>query len=73
MTEFLSAQTIVKTPDSASINPSDNYLQPSNDIDKSNNDEVSLEKLSNEGAAKEVIIIGSSILNNVNSRGLSKS
>ena len=43
MIEFLSAQTIVKTPDSASINPSDNYLQPSNDIDKSNNDEVSLE------------------------------
>lgn len=73
MIEFLSAQTIVKTPDSASINPSDNYLQPSNDIDKSNNDEVSLEKLSYEGAAKEVIIIGSSILNNVNSRGLSKS
>ena len=34
---------------------------------------MSLEKLSNDGATKEILIIGDSMLNNVNSHGVSKS
>ena len=51
------------------MNPSYNYRHRINDINQSNDHGVSLEKLSNEAAAKEVIIIDDSILNNVNSRG----
>ena len=66
---FLSAQTIAKPPDTTSFNRSDNYRQRANDINTSNHDDVSLEKLSNDGATKKVIIIGDSMLNKVNSHG----
>ena len=71
--ELISAQIIAKPPHTNSINRSDNYRQPTNDTNKSNHDDVSLEKFSNERITKEVIITNDSILNNVNSRGLSKS
>ena len=76
--EFLSAQIISKPPDKTRKDSSDNYRHRSNDNDRlvtngNNQDDASNEKSSNDGRSKEVIVIGNSILNSVNSRGLSKS
>ena len=76
--EFLSAQIISKPPDKTRKDSSDNYRHRSNDNDRlvtngNNQDVASNEKSSNDGRSKEVIVIGDSMLNNVNSRELSKS
>ena len=76
--EFLSVQIISKPPDKTRKDSSDNYRHRSNDNDRlatngNNQDDASNEKSSNDGRSKEVIVIGDSMLNNVNSRGLSKS
>ena len=76
--EFLSAQIISKPPDKTRKDSTDNYRQRSNDNDRlitngNNQDDASNEKSSNDGRSKEVIVIRDSILNNVISRGLSKS
>ena len=76
--EFLSAQIISKPPDKTRKDSSDNYRHRSNDNDRlvtngNNQDNASNEKSSKDGRSKEVIVIGDSMLNNVNSRGLSKS
>ena len=76
--EFLSAQIISKPPDKTRKDSSDNYRHRSNDNDRlvtngNNQDDASNEKSSNDGRSKEVIVISDSMLNNVNSHGLSKS
>ena len=76
--EFLSAQIISKPPDKTRKDSSDNYRYRINDNDRlvtngNNQDDASNEKSRNDGRTKEVIVIGDSMLNNVNSRGLSKS
>ena len=76
--EFLSAQIISKPPDKTCKDSSDNYRYRSNDNDRlvtnrNNQDGAPNEKSSNDERSKEVIVIGDSMLNNVNSRGLSKS
>lgn len=70
---FYLHKLLLKPPDSISINCSDNYLQRTNDINKSNRNGVSQEKCNNDGATKGVIIIGNSMLKNFNGGGLSKS
>ena len=76
--EFLSAQVISKPPDKTRKGSSDNYRHRNNDNDRlvtngNNQDDASNEKPSNDGRTKEVIVIGDSMLNSVNSRELSKS
>ena len=76
--DFLFAQIISKPPDKTRKDGSNNYRHRSNDNDRlvindNNQDNASNEKSSNDGRTKEVIVIGDSMLNNVNSRGLSKS
>ena len=76
--EFLSAQIISKPPDKTRKDSSDNYRHRSNDNDRlvtngNNQDDACNEKSSNDGRSKEVIVISDSMLNNVNSHGLSKS
>ena len=76
--EFLSVQIISKPPDKTRKDSSDNYRHRSNDNDRlvtngNNQDDASNEKSSNDGRSKEVIVIGDSMLNNVNSRRISKS
>ena len=76
--EFLSAQIISKPPDKTRKDSSDNYRHRSNDNDRlatngNNQDDASNEKSSNDGRSKEVIVIGNSMRNSVDSRGLSKS
>ena len=78
MIEFLSAQIISKPPDKTRKDSSDNYRHRSNDNDSlvtngNNQEDASDEKSNNDGRTKETIPIGDSMLNNVNSRGLSKS
>ena len=78
MIEFLSAQIIFKPPDKTRKDSSDNYRHRSNDNDSlvtngNNQEDASDEKSNNDGRTKEIIPIGDSMLNNVNSRGLSKS
>ena len=78
MIEFLSAQIISKPPDKTRKDSSDNYRHRSNDNDSlvtngNNQEDASDEKSNNDGRTKEIIPIGDSMLNNVNSRGLSKS
>ena len=78
ITEFLSAQIISKPPGKTRKDSSDNDRHRSNDNDQlvtngNNQDDASNEKSSNDGRPKEVLVIGDSMLNNVNSRGLSKS
>ena len=75
--EFLSAQIISKPSDKTRKDSSNNYRHRSNGNDRlvtndNNQDDASNEKSSNDGRTKEVIVIGDSMLNNVNSRGLSK-
>ena len=76
--EFLSAQIISKPPFKSRKHGIDNYRHRSNDKDRlvtngNNQDDVCNEKSSNDRRSKEVIVIGDSMLNNVNSRRLSKS
>ena len=76
--EFLSAQIISKPPDKTRKDSSDNYRHHSNDNDRlvtngNNQDNASNEKSSNDGRSKEVIAVADSMLNNLNSRRLSKS
>ena len=76
--EFLSAQIISKPPDKTRKDSSDNYRHHSNDNDRlvtngNNQDNASNEKSSNDGRSKEVIVVGDSMLNNLNSCRLSKS
>ena len=76
--EFLSAQIISKPPDKTRKGSSNNYRHRSNDNDRlvtngNNQDDAPNEKSSNDGRTKEVVVIGDSMLNNVSSRGLSKS
>ena len=76
--EFLSAQIISKPPDKTRKDSSNNYRHRSNDNDRlvtngNNQDDAPNEKSSNDGRTKEVVVIGDSMLNNVSSRGLSKS
>ena len=76
--EFLYAQIISKPPDKTRKDSSDNYRHRSNDNNRlvtngNNQDDASNEKSSKDGRSKEVIVIGDSMLNNVNSRGISKS
>lgn len=74
ITEFLPAQIIAKPTDTTSLCCSDNYCQRTNDVYKSNHNDLFLEKLNNDGTKKEVTIIGDySILNNVNGRRSLKS
>ena len=67
--DFLSAQIISKPPVTASTDCGDNRRQR-NDTNKSKNYDIPLENSNND---KAVIIVGNSMLNNVNGRGLSKS
>ena len=68
----MSAQIISKPPNKTRKDSSDNYRQRSNDNDRlvtngNNQDGASNEKSSNDGRSKEVMVIGDSMLNNVNS------
>ena len=73
--DFLTSQLITKPLDtSTNKNISDNNNhQISNGNNKYNHHDTPMEKLINGKAIKEVIIIGDSMLNNINSRVLSKS
>ena len=70
--DFLTSQFIIKPLDtSTNKNISDNnHHQITNGNRKYNHHDTPVEKLINGKARKEVIIIGDSMLNNINSQGL---
>ena len=75
---FLSAQIISKSADNTRKDSSDNYRHRSSNNDRlvtngNNQDDASNEKSSNDRRSKEVIAKTDFMLNNVNSRRLSKS
>ena len=72
--DFLTSQVITKPLDTSTNNISDNdNHQITNDNNKYDYHDTPMEKSINGKARKEVIIIGDSMLNSTNSRGLSKS
>ena len=72
--DFLTSHFITKPFDTSTNNISDNNnYEITNGNNKCNHHDTPMEKSINDKARKEVIIIGGSMLNNVNSRVLSKS
>ena len=68
--DFLSLQIINKPPDTQVINRNDNHNKTN---DKSDQVLLPQEKQNDDNTKKDVVALGDSLLNNINSRGLSKS